>query len=142
LQLTDKRKENSRKVIEQLQKDLHLQQLPEHIECFDNSNFQGAYPVAAMVCFKNGEPSKNDYRKFNIKTVSGINDFASMKEVVYRRYKRLLEEQAALPQLVIIDGGKGQLSSAMESIRDLKLEKQMTVVGLAKNVEEIFFSRR
>lgn len=139
LQLTDKRKENSIKIIEQLQQDLHLQQLPTHIECFDNSNFQGAYPVAAMVCFKNGEPSKNDYRKFNIKTVTGINDFASMKEVVIRRYKRLLEEQAPLPQLVIIDGGKGQLSSAMESIRELKLDKQMTVVGLAKNVEELFF---
>ena len=139
LQLTDKRKENSLKIIEQLQIDLHLQQLPTHIECFDNSNFQGAYPVAAMVCFKNGEPSKNDYRKFNIKTVTGINDFASMKEVVMRRYKRLLEEQAPLPQLVIIDGGKGQLSSAMESIRELKLDKQMTVVGLAKNVEELFF---
>ncbi len=139
LQLTDKRKENSLKIIEQLQIDLHLQQLPTHIECFDNSNFQGAYPVAAMVCFKNGEPSKNDYRKFNIKTVTGINDFASMKEVVMRRYKRLLEEQAPLPQLVIIDGGKGQLSSAMESIRELKLDKQMTVVGLAKNIEELFF---
>lgn len=139
LQLTDKRKENNLKVIEQLQKDLHLQQLPVHIECFDNSNFQGSYPVAAMVCFKNGEPSKNDYRKFNIKTVTGINDFASMKEVVYRRYNRLLDEQAPLPQLVIIDGGKGQLSSAMESIRELKLDKQITVVGLAKNVEELFF---
>lgn len=139
LQLTDKRKENSIKIIEQLQKDLHLQQLPTHIECFDNSNFQGAYPVAAMVCFKNGESSKNDYRKFNIKTVTGINDFASMKEVVMRRYKRLLEEQAPLPQLVIIDGGKGQLSSAMESIRELKLDKQITVVGLAKNIEELFF---
>lgn len=139
LQLTDKRKENNLKVIEQLQKDLHLQQLPVHIECFDNSNFQGSYPVAAMVCFKNGEPSKSDYRKFNIKTVTGINDFASMKEVVYRRYNRLLDEQAPLPQLVIIDGGKGQLSSAMESIRKLKLDKQITVVGLAKNVEELFF---
>lgn len=139
LQLTDKRKENNLKVIEQLQKDLHLQQLPVHIECFDNSNFQGSYPVAAMVCFKNGEPSKSDYRKFNIKTVTGINDFASMKEVVYRRYNRLLDEQAPLPQLVIIDGGKGQLSSAMESIRELKLDKQITVVGLAKNVEELFF---
>jgi excinuclease ABC subunit C len=93
-----------------------------------------------MVCFKNGEPSKKDYRKFNIKTVQGINDFASMKEVVMRRYKRLTEEGAPLPQLVIIDGGKGQLSSAMESIRELHLENKMTVVGLAKNVEEIFFT--
>ena len=139
LQLTDKRKENNLKVVEQLKDDLHLTQLPLHIECFDNSNFQGAYPVAAMVCFKNGEPSKQDYRKFNIKTVQGINDFASMKEVVMRRYKRLIEEDKPLPQLVIIDGGKGQLSSAMESIKELKLENKMTVVGLAKNVEEIFF---
>ncbi|NCU05286.1 MAG: excinuclease ABC subunit C [Chitinophagaceae bacterium] len=139
LQLTDKRKENNLRIVEQLKEDLHLTQLPLHVECFDNSNFQGAYPVAAMVCFKNGEPSKQDYRKFNIKTVTGINDFASMKEVVMRRYKRLLEEGSPLPQLVIIDGGKGQLSSAMESIKELKLEHKMTVVGLAKNVEEIFF---
>ncbi|MBP6686560.1 MAG: excinuclease ABC subunit C [Lacibacter sp.] len=139
LQLTDKRNENNLKIIEQLKIDLHLTQLPLHIECFDNSNFQGAYPVAAMVCFKNGEPSKQDYRKFNIKTVTGINDFASMKEVVLRRYKRLIEEDKPLPQLVIIDGGKGQLSSAMESIKELKLEHKMTVVGLAKNVEELFF---
>jgi excinuclease ABC subunit C len=139
LQLTDKRKENNLKIVEQLKDDLHLTQFPIHIECFDNSNFQGAYPVAAMVCFKNGEPSKQDYRKFNIKTVQGINDFASMKEVVMRRYKRLIEEDKPLPQLVIIDGGKGQLSSAMESIKELKLENKMTVVGLAKNVEEIFF---
>ncbi len=140
LQLTDKKNENNLRIVQQLQKDLHLQQLPLHIECFDNSNFQGSYPVSAMVCFKNGEPSKKDYRKFNIKTVQGINDFASMKEVVMRRYKRLLEEEAPLPQLVIIDGGKGQLSSAMESIRELQLENKMTVVGLAKNVEEIFFT--
>jgi excinuclease ABC subunit C len=139
LQLTDKRKESNLKIVEQLKEDLHLPQLPLHIECFDNSNFQGAYPVAAMVCFKNGEPSKQDYRKFNIKTVQGINDFASMKEVVMRRYKRLVEEEKPLPQLVIIDGGKGQLSSAMESIKELKLHNKMTVVGLAKNVEEIFF---
>lgn len=140
LQLTDKKNENNLRIIELLQKDLHLPQLPLHIECFDNSNFQGSYPVSAMVCFKNGEPSKKDYRKFNIKTVQGINDFASMKEVVMRRYKRLTEEGASLPQLVIIDGGKGQLSSAMESIRELHLENKMTVVGLAKNVEEIFFT--
>lgn len=140
LQLTDKKNANNLRIVQLLQKDLHLPQLPLHIECFDNSNFQGSYPVAAMVCFKNGEPSKKDYRKFNIKTVQGINDFASMKEVVMRRYKRLLEEGAALPQLVIIDGGKGQLSSAMESIKALHLENEMTVVGLAKNVEEIFFT--
>jgi len=140
LHLTDRRKESTQKILVQLQQQLHLKQLPEHIECFDNSNFQGSYPVAAMVCFKNGEPSKKDYRHFNIKTVTGINDFASMKEVVGRRYKRLTEENQPLPQLVIIDGGKGQLSSAMESIRELKLENKMTVVGLAKNVEEIFFT--
>jgi excinuclease ABC subunit C len=140
LQLTDKKNENNLRIVQLLQKDLHLPQLPLHIECFDNSNFQGSYPVSAMVCFKNGEPSKKDYRKFNIKTVQGINDFASMKEVVMRRYKRLTEEGASLPQLVIIDGGKGQLSSAMESIRELHLENKMTVVGLAKNVEEIFFT--
>ena len=141
LHLTDRRKESTQKILVQLQQQLHLKQLPEHIECFDNSNFQGSYPVAAMVCFKNGEPSKKDYRHFNIKTVTGINDFASMKEVVFRRYKRLLsEEKQPLPQLVIIDGGKGQLSSAMESIKELNLENKMTVVGLAKNVEEIFFT--
>ena len=110
-----------------------------HIECFDNSNFQGSYPVAAMVYFKNGEPSNKDYRHYNIKTVEGINDFASMAEVVYRRYKRLTDEGTTLPQLVIIDGGKGQLSSAMESIDKLNLRGKMTLVGLAKNKEEIFF---
>lgn len=140
LHLSDRKHEASQKILLQLQQQLHLQQLPQHIECFDNSNFQGSYPVAAMVCFKNGEPSKKDYRHFNIKTVTGINDFASMKEVVGRRYKRLTEENQPLPQLVIIDGGKGQLSSAMESIKELNLENKMTVVGLAKNVEEIFFT--
>src|SRR5829696_40973 len=119
--------------------DLQLSEVPVHIECFDNSNFQGSYPVSAMVCFKNGEPSKKDYRLFNVKTVDGINDFATMKEAVYRRYKRLKEEGEALPQLVIIDGGKGQLSSAYEAIEELKLLGKMTLVGLAKNEEEIFF---
>lgn len=128
------------KVLEQLQTDLQLQDLPVHIECFDNSNFQGSYPVSAMVCFKNGVPSKKDYRHFNVKTVEGINDFASMKEAVYRRYKRLKEEQQELPQLVIIDGGKGQLSAAMEAIEALELHGMITLVGLAKNVEELFFS--
>lgn len=127
------------KVLEQLQADLQLQQLPVHIECFDNSNFQGSYPVSAMVCFKNGVPSKKDYRHFNIKTVQGINDFASMKEAVYRRYKRLKEEQQPLPQLVIIDGGKGQLGTAMEAIEELELHGKITLIGLAKNEEEIFF---
>ena len=129
-----------RSVLEQLQIDLHLQELPVHIECFDNSNFQGSYPVSAMVCFKNGLPSKNNYRHFNIKTVTGINDFASMQEVVYRRYKRLIDEKQLLPQLIVIDGGKGQLSAANESIKQLGIEQLVTVVGLAKNVEEIFFT--
>ncbi|WP_300596730.1 excinuclease ABC subunit UvrC [Niabella sp.] len=128
------------KVLEQLQLDLQLQELPVHIECFDNSNFQGSYPVSAMVCFKNGVPSKKDYRHFNVKTVEGINDFASMKEAVYRRYRRLTEEGEPLPQLVIIDGGKGQLSAALEAIEDLELQGSITLVGLAKNVEEIFFA--
>jgi len=126
-------------VLSELKEYLQLQELPLHIECFDNSNFQGSYPVSAMVCFKDGIPSKADYRHFNVKTVQGINDFATMKEVVYRRYSRLKSEQAALPQLVIIDGGKGQLSAAMESIRQLDLKGEMTLVGLAKNEEELFF---
>jgi excinuclease ABC subunit C len=122
-----------------LQTDLQLSDTPCHIECFDNSNFQGTNAVSAMVCFKNAEPSKKDFRHFNVKTVVGINDFATMKEVVYRRYKRLKEENQTLPQLVIIDGGKGQLSAAYESIEALELQGQLTLVGLAKNVEEIFF---
>jgi excinuclease ABC subunit C len=124
----------------QLQEDLKLQDLPVHIECFDNSNFQGSFPVSAMVCFKDGLPSKKDYRHYNIKTVSGIDDFATMKEVVYRRYRRLLSENQPLPQLVIIDGGKGQLGAALASIEELGLIGRMTVVGLAKNEEEIFFA--
>jgi len=133
-------KKDKIKVLEQVQDDLQLQELPVHIECFDNSNFQGSYPVSAMVCFKNGEPSKKDYRHFNVKTVEGINDFATMKEVVYRRYKRLKEEQEPLPQLVIIDGGKGQLSAAMEALTKLGLQGHTTLVGLAKNEEDLFFS--
>jgi len=139
LQLEGKTLDERKKVLYQLMEDLQLSELPVHIECFDNSNFQGSYPVSAMVCFRDGVESKKDYRHFNVKTVQGINDFATMKEVVHRRYKRLLEEQASLPQLVIIDGGKGQLSAAMESITDLELAGMMTVVGLAKNEEEIFF---
>jgi len=141
LHLEGKTNSEKKKVLYELQQYLHLQQLPTHIECFDNSNFQGSFPVSAMVCFKDGIPSKNDYRKFNVKTVQGINDFATMKEVVYRRYKRLLDEQANLPQLIIIDGGKGQLSAAMESITALKLNNQITVIGLAKNEEQIFFHK-
>ncbi|HYK47439.1 MAG TPA: excinuclease ABC subunit UvrC [Parafilimonas sp.] len=128
-----------RQVLEQLQRELGLQEVPVHIECFDNSNFQGSFPVSAMVCFKNGLPSKKDYRHFNVKTVSGINDFATMREVVHRRYKRLQLEEQPLPQLIIIDGGKGQLSAAIESIEALGLTGKVTVIGLAKNEEEIFF---
>jgi len=127
------------KLLEQLQKDLQLSDLPIHIECFDNSNFQGSFPVSAMVCFKNGEPSKKDYRHFNIKTVEGINDFASMKETVLRRYKRLLIEEKNFPQLVIIDGGKGQLNAAVEALEELNAKGKTVMIGLAKNEEEIFF---
>ena len=139
LNLEEKSSDEKIKVLEQLQKDLQLTAVPLHIECFDNSNFQGSYPVSAVVVFKNGEPSRAEYRRFKVKTVEGINDFASMTEVVYRRYRRLLEEKQPLPQLVIIDGGKGQLSAAMESVSALKLPATTTVVGLAKNEEEIFF---
>lgn len=140
LQLEQKDEKTYKQTLYQLQDDLQLQATPFHIECFDNSNFQGSFPVAACVVFKNGLPSKKDYRHFNIKTVEGINDFASMQEVVYRRYKRLMDEGEPLPQLVIIDGGKGQLGAAMQSIQQLGLTGSMTLVGLAKNEEEIFFS--
>ncbi len=140
LKLEDKTSAEKSRILVQLQKDLYLKELPTHIECFDNSNFQGSYPVAAMVCFINGEPSKKDYRHYNIKTVSGINDFASMSEVVLRRYQRLITEEKDLPQLIIIDGGKGQLSAALESIEQLGLTGKTTLVGLAKNKEELFFS--
>jgi excinuclease ABC, C subunit len=139
LQLEGKTDTEKRQVLAGLQKDLHLSQLPVHIECFDNSNFQGSYPVSAMVCFKNGMPDKNNYRRFNVKTVEGINDFATMKEVIFRRYKRLVNENLPLPQLIIIDGGKGQLSAAVESLDQLGQQGKTTVVGLAKNEEEIFF---
>jgi excinuclease ABC subunit C len=139
LHLTPKTEQEKKDVLIQLQNDLQLSEPPENIECFDNSNFQGSFPVSAMVSFKHGIESKKDYRHYNVKTVKGINDFATMKEVVYRRYKRLTEEQLPLPQLVIIDGGKGQLSAAMESIEELNLSGKMTLIGLAKNEEEIFF---
>jgi len=139
LQLEGKTDMQKKQVLYHLQQDLQLPELPFQIECFDNSNFQGSFPVSAMVCFIDGVPSKKNYRHFNVKTVEGINDFATMKEVVYRRYKRLLDEEQSLPQLVIIDGGKGQLSAAMESINELKLNGKIIVVGLAKNEEEIFF---
>jgi len=140
LNLEEKTSAESKAVLKRLQADLHLPALPSHIECFDNSNLHGTNPVAAMVCFKDGIPSKKDYRHYNIKTVQGINDFASMQEVVYRRYKRLLEENQPLPQLIIIDGGKGQLSAAIESMRMLGLIGKTTLVGLAKNQEELFFA--
>ena len=140
LQLEGQSDLHKKQVLNQLQQDLQLNETPTHIECFDNSNFQGSYPVSAMVCFRDGVPSKKDYRHFNVKTVEGINDFATMKEVVYRRYKRLVLEEQPLPQLIIIDGGKGQLNAAMESITELTLDGKVTVVGLAKNEEEIFFS--
>jgi excinuclease ABC subunit C len=127
------------RILQQLMNDLQLPALPTHIECFDNSNFQGSFPVSAMVCFRNGVESKKDYRHFNVKTVKGINDFATMKEVVYRRYKRLGDEGQSLPQLVIIDGGKGQLHAALEAIEELGLTGKLTMVGLAKNEEELFF---
>ena len=140
LQLDGKSAAEKEKILDQLQNDLSLAERPVHIECFDNSNFQGSFPVSAMVCFKMGVPSKSDYRHFNVKTVEGINDFATMKEAVFRRYKRLSAEEKPLPQLVIIDAGKGQLGAAMEAIHELDLEGKMTLVGLAKNEEEIFFA--
>ncbi len=128
----------SRKVLEKLQKDLNMPVLPLHIECFDNSNLQGTHPVAACVVFKNGLPSKKDYRHFSIKTVEGPDDFASMTEVITRRYGRLLSENGPLPQLVVIDGGKGQLSAAFAALEALHLTPSVTVVGLAKRLEEIY----
>ena len=127
------------RILERIRSDFKLTELPIHMECFDNSNFQGTNAVSACVVFKNGKPSKKDYRHFNIKTVEGPDDFASMREVVYRRYKRLLDENQSLPQLVIIDGGKGQLSAAIESIEKLGLRGKIALVGIAKKLEEIFF---
>lgn len=127
------------RILTTLQSDLRLQDLPTHIECFDNSNFQGTNAVAACVVFKNAKPSKKDYRHFNIKTVEGPDDFASMEEVVYRRYKRLQEEEKPLPQLIIIDGGKGQLGSALKSLEKLGLRGKIGIVGIAKRLEEIYF---
>ena len=136
----DKKNGDKLDLLKQVQQDLRLSEIPFHIECFDNSNFQGSYPVSAMVCFKNGVPSKKDYRHFNVKTVEGINDFATMKEAVYRRYKRVIEESLPWPDLVIIDGGKGQLSAAAEALHELNVTGKTTLAGLAKNVEEIFFT--
>ncbi len=130
---------HANRIMAQMKKDLRLSVEPRHIECFDNSNIQGTNPVAACVVFKDGKPSKKDYRHFNIKTVEGPDDFASMEEVVYRRYKRLLDEKKPLPQLIIIDGGKGQLSSALKSLDDLGLRGKIAIVGIAKRLEELFY---
>ena len=138
IQIVDPERHTNR-IMAQMQKDLRLSVEPRHIECFDNSNIQGTNPVAACVVFKDGKPSKKDYRHFNIKTVEGPNDFASMEEVVYRRYKRLLDENQSLPQLIIIDGGKGQLSSALKSIDELGLRGKIAIIGIAKRLEELFY---
>jgi len=130
---------HSDRILERLQKDLRMPEKPIHIECFDNSNIQGTNPVAACVVFKDGKPSKKDYRHFNIKTVEGPDDFASMTEIVYRRYKHLLEENQSLPQLIVIDGGKGQLSAALKSLDALELRGKITIIGIAKRLEEIYF---
>lgn len=122
-----------------MMKDLRMNQLPRHIECFDNSNFQGKYPVSAIVVFKDAKPSKKDYRHFNVKTVVGPDDFATMEEAVLRRYRRVLDEDTGLPQLIIIDGGKGQLSSAMKSLKLLGIDKKVTVIGIAKRLEELYY---
>src|SRR6201991_5166888 len=127
------------RLLTQMMKDLRMNQLPRHIECFDNSNFQGKYPVSAIVVFKDGKPSKKDYRHFNVKTVEGPNDFATMEEAVHRRYRRMLDEGTELPQLIIIDGGKGQLSSALKSLKLLGIDKQGTVIGIAKRLEELYY---
>ncbi|MGB7842086.1 MAG: excinuclease ABC subunit UvrC [Salinimicrobium sp.] len=127
------------RIMAQMKQDLRLPKEPRHIECFDNSNIQGSNPVAACVVFKDGKPSKKDYRKFNIKTVEGPNDFASMEEVVFRRYRRLLDEGQELPQLIIIDGGKGQLSSALKALEMLDLRGRIAIIGIAKRLEEIFY---
>ena len=130
---------HTKRIMNQMKSDLRLDKAPIHIECFDNSNIQGTHPVAACVVFKNGKPSKKEYRHFNIKTVEGPDDFASMTEVVYRRYKRLLDEGQPLPQLIIIDGGKGQLSAALKSLDELGLREKIAIIGIAKRLEELFY---
>ncbi|MFO8087037.1 MAG: excinuclease ABC subunit UvrC, partial [Bacteroidales bacterium] len=130
---------HTQRIMETMRKDLKMKHQPRHIECFDNSNMQGNYPVAAMVVFIDGKPYKKSYRHYNIKTVSGPDDYASMQEVVYRRYKRLLDESKPLPQLIIIDGGKGQLSAAVKSLDLLDLRNEIAIIGIAKRLEEIYF---
>ena len=130
---------SSQRILSSLQVDLRLSELPMHIECFDNSNFQGSNPVAACVVFKNAKPSIKEYRHYHIKGVKGADDFASMEEVVYRRYKRLMEEGSSIPQLIVVDGGKGQLSAALKSLERLELRGSIAIIGIAKKLEEIFF---
>ncbi len=127
------------RLLEQVKKDLRLLDIPKHIECFDNSNFQGTYPVSACVVFRNGKPAKTEYRHFNVKTVVGADDFATMKEVITRRYTRMMEEGNALPQLIVVDGGKGQLSSAVEALKSLKIYSKLAIIGIAKRLEEIYY---
>lgn len=129
----------SKRILDTMMKDLRMTEPPAHIECFDNSNIQGSFPVAAMVCFKNAKPDKSEYRHFNIKTVEGPDDFASMEEIIFRRYKRLIDEGKSLPQLIVVDGGKGQLSSAIESLEKLGLKGKVTIIGIAKKLEEIYY---
>ncbi|MCF6242572.1 MAG: excinuclease ABC subunit UvrC [Bacteroidales bacterium] len=130
---------HTKRILLRMQKDLRLPVLPRHIECFDNSNIQGTHPVAACVVFRNGKPYKKDYRHFHVKTVEGPDDFASMEEIIYRRYKRMLNENLDLPQLIIIDGGKGQLSTALKSLEKLNLRGKISIIGIAKKLEEIYF---
>ncbi len=138
--LTSQSENSFIRVLKTLQKDLNMNSLPVHIECFDNSNFQGSFPSSACVVFKNGKPSKKDYRHFNVRSVTSPDDFASMREVVFRRYSRLLNENRSLPNLIIIDGGKGQLSSSIKSLQELGIEKKITIIGIAKRLEEIYYS--
>ena len=137
--LASKSTNSNSRILSTLQNDLNMDSFPSHIECFDNSNFQGSFPSSACIVFKNGKPSKRDYRHFNIKTVTSPDDFASMKEVVYRRYSRLINENKSLPNLIVIDGGKGQLSSSVKSLKELGIDKKVTIIGIAKRLEEIYF---
>jgi excinuclease ABC subunit C len=138
-QMNNRTDESANRILNRLKEDLRLTHLPETIECFDNSNIQGTNPVSSMVCFKNARPSKKDYRHYNIKTVEGPNDFASMYEVVYRRYKRLLAEELPLPNLIMIDGGKGQLSAAVDALKSLNIYGQIPIIGIAKRLEELYY---
>jgi excinuclease ABC subunit C len=138
MKITDPNR-HAERIIAQMQKDLRLSEPPHHIECFDNSNIQGTHPAAACVVFKDGKPEKKSYRHYHIKTVEGPDDFASMEEVVFRRYKRLLNEDASLPQLIVVDGGKGQLSSALKSLEVLGLRGKIAIIGIAKRLEELYY---